>query len=407
MIRVAAISCALVAAVCAAACSSSSEDGPTGAPCADVNVDRFKELMIVEPAVLDDARAKNATGGVWSFRHAVENMTPPGADTSEFVRSWLLHWVEATYINGYALDEPGELRDAAMNDLIICPWLKRTPANGCDEKCGTCTSKHLDLALAPFRLIGIANRMDLRDEVAGEASGEGRLVFGTVNGVADDPTTVIMPMTIIFEYFLAETRTPVEWANTWHALGNYPSFDEPYRAALEQVTNAFTKRGARPAGVNGSSLGQIRTNESALNWIWQLREFGLEADGTLHLRGLRNTPPRALNNTNVLRDYVVANAAAIKSNKFEMPISLRAGSADQLRFSWSLPNVEEATRKAFAQNTCNGCHSEENPSVDTVFHISPFRQGVARLSPFIHNPGKADQLTLRTAAMQRALCGAP
>lgn len=406
--RLAVTGAALVVAVCAAACGSSGTagDGNTAAACSDLHVDRFKELIVVEPAVLADSRAQNATAGVWSFRHAIENLAPAGADTSAFVTAWLEDWVQTKDVNGFALDRAGEPRDAEMNHRIICPWLQRSPANACDDTCGVCTSRTLDLSLAPFRLIAIANRMDLRNEVEGEDAGEGRLIFSATNGSADDPASTPIPMTVIFEYALPKTRTTKEWATAWHGLGEVPGYDEPFRAALEGVTNGFTKRGANPSAQGGSALAQIRTNESALNWIWQLREFAVDASGALRLRALRNTPAAPLNNSKQLRDYVVANAASIKSKRFEMPLALRGGSADQLLFSWSLPDVDEPTRKAFAANTCNGCHSAENPSVDTVFHVSPFRQGVAKLSPFMNDPGgKADELTARTKSLQSALCG--
>lgn len=396
----------LVAATMAACGSSGSGDGTTQPACAEVAVDRFKELVVVDPGVLEDARAKNASDGAWSFRHAVEHLVPAGTDPSAFVHAWLLDWVTTKDINGFALDRPGEPREAEMNNRIICPWLKRTPANACDEECGTCAGSALDLSLAPFRLIAIANRIDLRNEVEGELAGEGRLVFVATNGAADDAAAAPLPMTINFEYALPETRTVAQWAEAWHALGQFPTFDEPFRAALQGVTDGFTERGARNTATGGSALAQVRTNESALNWIWQLREFAIDTTGALRLRPLRNTPAAALNNSDTLRDYVVANAEAIKKNRFEMPLSLRAGSADQLLYSWSLPSVDETTRKAFAANTCNGCHSGEKPSVDTVFHISPFRQGALKLSPYLNDPsGKPDELTLRSTSLQKALCG--
>jgi hypothetical protein len=42
-----------------------------------IAVDAFKELLVVHPTVINDARASNATGGPWSFRFLVEQMAPP------------------------------------------------------------------------------------------------------------------------------------------------------------------------------------------------------------------------------------------------------------------------------------------------------------------------------------------
>lgn len=404
-------SAALLFALGAGACGNGTSaagpepaDDPAVKACvAATSVAPYKELVVVDEDVLADPRAKNATSGVWSFRHAIENMMPANAEPSEFVRSWLMHWIELKSFNGWALERPNESRDTLMNGLVICPWLKRTPANACDDACNVCTARTLDLALAPFRLIAIANRMDLRDEVEFEPAGEGRLVFALSKGVGDepvvDPAVENLPMSLIFEYRLPDSRSLVEWAQAWHGLSELSTTDEPYRAALEAVTNAFTKRGANPSGMNGSALAQVRTNESTLNWIWQLREFALDASGQLRLRALRNTPPMQLNDSTRLRDFVVANRDAILANRFEVPLALRGGSADIFGSSWRLPDVDEPTRKAFGKNTCNGCHLRETESLDTSFHVSVYKRGTAKLSKFT-----VDELSVRATKAQRALC---
>ena len=73
----------------------------------------------------------------------------------------------------------------------------------------------LDLNQAPFRLLAIVNRIDLRENLtygAGSA-GEGRLVFGAV-----DPTTCApLKFTVIFEYGIHRTGCIAlkAWANNW------------------------------------------------------------------------------------------------------------------------------------------------------------------------------------------------
>jgi hypothetical protein len=397
-------------AVGAAACESSTPDptdGPTGNACSNIHVERFKELMIVDDAVLEDARAKNASDGVWSFRHAMEQMAPANMDPSEFVRAWLDGWVATPRINGYPVEKAGEARGEGMQREIICPWLKRSPENACDDGCNTCASKKLDLALAPFRLIAIANRMDQRDEVINEPSGEGRFLFSTVKGAGDDPAAEVTNMVIIFEYRLPDTRSLKQWGEAWHALGQFGAFDESYRAALEEVTNGFAKRGASPGAVNGSALAQIRTNEQILHWRWQLREFALDGiRGTVQPRGLRNTPPEELNNSPILAKFLNENAEAVRSSKFEMPDGLRGASATVVEGFWGAPNVDGITLKSFAKNTCNGCHTTEVPTINDRFHVSPYKHGVDKLSAFILNdePNRPSELTLRTSSLQRALC---
>src|SRR3954454_22345207 len=110
-----------VAAAVVGGCSSTSDD--SRATCEAVTIDRFKELTIVEESVLATPRSLNATAGPWSFRHAIENMTPPGADPGDFVRGWLSSWVGTKEVNGFSTDRPTEERDGQMRHLIVCPWL--------------------------------------------------------------------------------------------------------------------------------------------------------------------------------------------------------------------------------------------------------------------------------------------
>lgn len=396
-----------------AACSSADPPPAVEGTCAEIVVDRFKELAIVEDAIVLDARASNATAGPWSFRHAVENMVPEGTSTGAFVTQWLVGWASATELNGFPLNQPKEPR-ADMGVRVLCPWLKRTAANTCNDDCSSCTGRELDLASAPFRLMGIFNRIDLRETDLDKPAGEGRLLFALTDGPGDKPESKPLPMSVIFEYFHPDTRSPKEWAEAWHALGSHGDFDPAYKTDLQKITDGFTKRGARAAGPNGgSALSQIRTNESASNWIWQLREFGLGASG-LSLRPLHNTPAAALDNSAALSNWVAANADAIRQKRYELPVAMRGGSAELVIQSsdgassrrWGVPGVDQSVRDIFAQNTCNGCHSQEHPTVDTAFHVSPYKAGRAKLSPFLNDPsGAPDELAARTKPMQRALCG--
>lgn len=393
------------AGVASQGCSSSTAP----ASCETEQVNALKELVIVDEDVLADPRAKNENAGVWSFRHAVEQMAPASIDPSDFVRVWLESWATEKQVNSFPLDRPGESRADSMNSKILCPWYRATPANQCDATCSTCQAKKLDLAKAPFRLIAIMNRMDLREQVAAHVNGESRLVFALTKGAADDPASETVAMTIIFEYALPTTRSTREWAEAWHGVGKIAGNGEEYRAALEGVTSSFTTRGSRPEGINGSAIGQIRTNESYLNWIWQQREFGLGGDRMLRIQPTRNTPGEALNTTPQLAQWLTENREAVLKNRYEIPTSMRSGSSDALQYRWSVPGVDEATRLAFAQGTCNGCHTTEQTSIDTAFHVSPFRKGTLKLSPFLYDPthqngGGHDDVTARSASLRRALC---
>ncbi|MFO0640030.1 MAG: hypothetical protein U0183_12510 [Polyangiaceae bacterium] len=386
-----------------AACGSD----PAAEPdvCASEPVDRFKELMVIDEAVTSDVRAKNGAAGSWSFRFLVENMAPPGMDTSTFVLEWLTEWDAVKQINGFPADRPNELRGSTLVDRIICPWLKQTQSNGCDAKCGVCAERKLDMARAPFRLIAISNRLDERETNPGAPQGEGRLLFGLTDGPADDPASPPLPMTLIFEYLLHEGKSLQEWASMWHALGRNANFDEAFRAQLQQVTDSFTKRGARPGGVNGSALNQLRSNESALNWIWQLREFAIMPDGRLKQRSVRNTPGEALNGSPQLATWVRENAELVRTGKYQIPVGFQAPTADALLFRWRLPGVDEPTRVAFSTATCSGCHTIDKPRIDTAFHISPFRTGTDKLSRFVYDPaGGPDELSRRADGLRKIVC---
>jgi hypothetical protein len=399
-----AIGIAMLLAAIVAASAGCSEDEDTVEACKRAPINELQELVVVDPGVLSDPRASNAATGPWSFRFAIENMTPRGYDPGEFVRDWLLKWETQTF-NGFPLDAPGETRVGGLRRTLLCPWLKGTAENACNDDCSTCAGQKLDLAQAPFRLIAITNRLDLRDEVASEPSGEGRLLFTLTNGPADDPASRPLAMTVIFEYYLPESRSPREWAETWHHLGTFKALDEPYRAALEEVTNSYTRRDSRPEGMNGSALAQLRTNESALHWIWQLRQFNLGRSGELDLGPMRNTPALQFNNSTRLADYINSHSAEILANRYEVPTSMLGASTDAFAISWSAPGVGEPLRKAFATGTCGGCHTTESTAIDNAFHVSPFREGVAKLSRFIHDPnGGADDLSRRAQVMRRILC---
>jgi len=388
---------------------TTSRASPT--PC-DVSLDRFKELIVVDEAVLSDGRSLNATGGPWSFRHLMESMAPAGEDPGDFVRSWLEEWGRLATFNGYPLDTDGS-RAAKMNSLVLCPWMQSNAANQCDATCSHCAQQVLDLRAAPFRLIAIANRMDLRTSLlASGPAGEGELVFALTTGPADVQGSAPGSMTLSFSYTLPDSAPGgghgvKGWAAAWHALGTPASGGDAYLSALQGVTDGFTARGLAPSKPNGSSLAQLRTNDSALAFTRQLRDFRLGAsDGELHVSSTDNTPAAALNGTSQLGDLLSANREKVLQHTWVVPAELLGGSSEAFVFHWAAPNVETATLSAFAQGTCNGCHSQNQP-VDQIFHVSPFRSGDDKLSPFVNNPdatGNGDDLTVREASLKQALC---
>lgn len=379
------------------ACSSESAGTSDDASNCATHVDPLKELEIVDEAVVGDARSLNATSGVWSFRHVAESLAT--GDPGQFVKTWLETWNQESFNNEPLNVEP---RGHEMRSKIICPWLKSSPENGCDQTCTVCTTEKLDLAKAPFRLIAIANRMDLRKKLNPTGPhGEGRLLFGLTTGPADDPASPAAPMTVIFEYALPDTMSDAKWAESWHALGSFPSYDEGYKSALAEITERFV--------AHKEALSQTRTNESATNWIWQMRQFSIKGTGALELAPTSDTPISALNKSPALTAFVKNNAEAIRNDFYTVPPSMLGGSTNNFLFRWSVDGVDEPTRRAFSAGTCTGCHSGENPTVDTAFHVSPFRKGTDKLSPFLwESPQKlTPEMTHRVSLHQQALCTAP
>lgn len=361
--------------------------------------------MIVEESLLSGARVSNRGDGPWSFRHTVEELAPNDDDAPSLVYEWLREWGRIETFNGFPVNQ--EPREGGMNNVLLCPWLKRTSGSNCTPDCSSCDITRLDLGEAPFRPIAIVFRPDLATQPDVRHAGEGRIIYALTDGPADDPASKALPMTIILEYFLPVSRPVKEWASMWHHLGTHAAFDEGYASELEALTRAFTDRGTTPGNPNGSSLNQVRTNESALNWIWQLREFRLDR-GRLAPHGARNTPGRALNNSPVLRDWITSNADAVRAGKHVMPESMLGGSADQFVFTWQADGIDSETRRQFIAGTCNGCHSQVETPVDLAFHISPFKQGVAKLSRFMLDPqAPDDEARRRTAVVRKMLCDAP
>ncbi len=379
--------------------NSSSEQGASPSDCS-IRVNRFQELTVVDEAVLNDPRSRNREGGAWSFRHVVEQMTPPSTTTSAFLTEWLRSWQSEQRVNLFAV--PSRPR---LSTVVMCPWLKRTLANACNDDCTTCAARELEPAEAPFRLIGIVNRLDLHETEQRDEPGEGRLVYALTDGAADGATSPPLRMTVAFEYNLPSSggRDVHYWAARWHALGRYTELGDQFRSELAGLTRDFTERGANLGGVGGSALGQLRTNEIELDWLWDLREFHLTETG-LQLAPTTNTPDRSVNGSAELSAFAKANLSEVIAGRHRTPATLTGGAAVPEN-KWRLPGTSEELRVAFAKNTCDGCHQGEETPVDFNFHISPLRKGTDKLSRFMNDPaGGNDVLRAREATMRNALC---
>jgi hypothetical protein len=358
-----------------------------------------KELVITDPTVLNDARASNATNGAWSFRFLISQMAPAGTDPADFAAAWLSQFeIPNGTVNGFPLD-------VRFTQAVRNAW--PLTANG-----------KLDMSRAPFRLISIVNRMDLH----ANSNGEGRFVYGFVdqNGFASS-------MTVIFEYGLptrditnGATLTRKSWAQKFHALGTR-TFGAQYNAALQAVTDLFTRRNTSPLKPGGNSINQVRSNEIVMGGPWQMREFLLNTTGgPLALRvSTTGMTPADVAGTNVgspenvaLANYINADAVLIHGAYASVPTSLLSGQSNESFFwnSFSVP-VNAASRHDFAGQTCNGCHFSEvnHPQTGALlntggfYQIAPFddfsADGTQRLAPFI----KDFEIPRRVKYMQNIL----
>lgn len=315
-----------------------------------------KELMITDLSVVNDVRA-SGPNGPWSFGGLMAAMAPKPDDAGRFVKAWLATWRTTTSINGFPLEARPDI-----DKVIIAPWMKRDGATSFD-------GWKVNFANAPFRLLAIVYRPDLGiitpDNKIADA-GEGRFVFTALDlrdGRSIDAAKPL-PFTVIFEYGLnASDRAGVKaWAEKWHALSML-GFGADYNARLQVITDAFSGRGSDPAKPNGNALDQLRTDEAALAYPWQLREFHVDASGALVNAEVKNTPDRSV------LDHPEDLSAFIRAHPDDdIPSKFVGGKADidSATFEWPAMDLNNNNfRHNFAMKTCNGCHgAETGPKLD-------------------------------------------
>lgn len=379
---------------------------PDGGNCASVTITPESELMIRDLLVVEDPIRTNWSGnpnppnpsdGAWHFGRLMTQMAGTN-DPEQFVRTWLQEWSTPRPVNGFVV--PPRNIDA----LVVNPWLA---ASG-----GT----RLDLTRAPFRLLAIVNRIDLRDLARGSA-GEGRFVFGVLGAGGAQ-----LQFTVILEYNLpASTPADVRrWADDFHALSSLPRGSAQYNQALENITTRFAGRDVAPTRPNGSSINQVRSNEIALLAPWELREFKLNAAGQLRQVTVAQTTDLTFDNSPTLANFINANTPALLAGTHVVPATFNGapflgGSAiTNPNMFWRAPGVtNNEARFRFSINTCNGCHAGETGT--PFLHVSPRNLGqVAALSTFLTGKTQPDpvsglprtfnDLDFRSSSLGEVLC---
>ncbi|AUX40415.1 hypothetical protein SOCE26_018160 [Sorangium cellulosum] len=360
-----------------------------------------KDLSVVEDPIRTtfDGPAGDPRTGAWTFARLMEDMAPTPADAPAMVEQVFSAWLTDQVVNGFTVPARPTIQQVVFDE-----W-PRSPDGS------------LDLRQAPLMLLGIVNRIDVRNLAEGHA-GEGRFVFGVFSqGFAQ-------LFTLILEYKLpASTEADVlDWANDWHALGSLPFPSEQYNAALQEITTRFAGRNAAPGKPNGSSLGQLRTNEIALAGPWELREFVLSpATGFLGPATVKLTPDLSFDGTSTLAAFVNQNEAAIIAEQHTVPDTFQGlpflgGSSINNLTAWTAPGIlSNEARHKFSLNTCNGCHGGAETGTPFL-HVNPRAPGrEAVLSGFmtgieIADPVSGEQRTLNDLArrnqdLKELVCG--
>jgi hypothetical protein len=371
-------------------------------------VDPLRELVIVDPAVVNSADASNAVEGApWSFRSSMEWLSGDERTALALVRDWLGEWEHVTYVGPF--DAPVTPRPA-VNTLLIGPWLSLGPAtpppgSSPDQYYAPeprpKVSEEPAWNRAPFALIAIVNRVDLRSEPCSGSAGELRFVYTAIEPSSRAP----LEMTLIVEIPYAPTKTPAEWAKAWHALPELGS-GATYRAALARLTNEVL------ADADPFSA-RVRSNEVALGAAdglpWELREFRLD-DGEFGRRLVMvpfESTPRKDADPKLLGAHIVGHAEDVLDRAVPLPEALRGATAQvaQASFTWAVPSVDDSLRRAFSRQTCNGCHGGDAAALPFQ-HIAPdpIPGRPARLSRFLRDPSApSDELRRRARALEALL----
>jgi len=328
-------------------------------------VDPDRELLVTDPSVLGDGRAS------WTFGARLEEIAGAYAATST-ASAWLDEWTNVTSVGGAAV----------------------TPRTGVSVLADAWKANGWDPVRAPFQLIAIVNRPDLRDDPSAcvGSAGELRFVYNAV-----DSKGAALAMTIIVEIPYPKTKSPHDWAAAWHALAGL-EFGAAYNDALESLTRSVTEN------VDVRTI-RVRTNESIFGDGWEMREFAATAEGTLDQVALDTTPRQDLDGSYTLASWAKDNASVVASGAWILPASMRAGASPiPSGFRWTLPGTSSTLRTEFSTGTCNGCHGGETTALP--FQHLALGNGyygdstpTAQVSPFLKK-----ELGRRAQSMTNALC---
>jgi hypothetical protein len=316
--------------------------------CEAIEVDPTRELAVTDAGVVADP--------AFGFARVMSAILGPSDNVG--ARHWMDAWAAMP-------------RESAVASEVTGPWSEGSTGG-------------LDLTRAPFQLIAVVNRVDLSTLGSGRA-GEIRFVYGLVTARVQGPLTVNV------ELQLPPTRTPSDWARSWHALGSLTADD--LRSGLETLVREVLAEAPH---------GQVRTQD-ALGAPPVLLQFDVNAGAPLVPSPLLNQPTGDVA-PEELASFVLAHQDEVLAGAEELPAPILATSAEATRSDLALPGVSPDLAAAFADTTCVGCHTEE-PTVDGTFHISPLRRGQDALSGFLVGVnGAPGELSRRAEVLRGLLC---
>lgn len=371
-------------------------------PTIPVTHDENRSLMITSGNVIADSSrtfdlcdvdgdgSLGSVNGAWSFKTLMSNMSG-SVSPQDFTHNWLRQWMETQSVNSFDIDPRTKIQD-------FFPGWDGVYASS------------LDMDQLPFRLLAIVNRIDLAKTSAYGVTGnpgEIRFVFGLVDpkssSCASGNTGSTRQMTAIFEYgdVSSACTSLQDRANQWVNLSSLVLGSPAYNAALQAITDDVTLPNAVPSKPNGSALNQLRTNEIALSFPWQLREFVISAaTSNLISTTIKQTPDPDLFRIGsaTMASYMEQNAEAILCENHSIPLNFNGqpflGSHANYGFGtiWNaptdptklppvfpgchqsnanlgIPTVKGEVRHKLSLNTCDDCHSGETSTVFT--HVKP------------------------------------
>ena len=322
-----------------------------------VPIDPARSLMITGLSVVEDptrtwnpcAMTGNANG-IWTFKHLMTqmcNQALTSIDPADFVENWLNTWAVAQTINTFSV--PAR---PTIDSAILASW----PRDG---------NNKLILDAAPFRLLAIVNRVDLRvgGFYGGGTAGELRFVFSLVNCASSQAE----PFLVILEYKvpIAGCANVKAWGQQWANLSTHTLGSTNYLNALQAITLQVTESNLAPTRPNGSALGQLRTNEFLAS-PWELREFKLPTgNGNLTPSTVAMTPDPSFENGAPQTALGAWLDTRPPGPVIPLTVSgigpMLGGNATSPgpNWHWNPPTSTFERRFKFSLNTCNACHAGE------------------------------------------------